>query len=49
MNSHHEAALPVPAQPPVPTGPEVPGQPVREVDWFRRMPTGGTVYTAPVD
>lgn len=23
------------------------GQPVTSVDWFRRMPTGGTIYVIP--
>lgn len=31
---------------PTGVGPVV-GQPVNQVDWFRRMPTGGTVYLKP--
>lgn len=31
---------------PTGVGPVV-GQPVSHVDWFRRMPTGGTVYVKP--
>lgn len=27
----------------------VTGQPVAPVQWFRRMPTGGTVYVKPVE
>ncbi|WP_439663672.1 hypothetical protein ACSHWB_20845 [Lentzea sp. HUAS TT2] len=42
-----------PVQPvPAPQLPERPGlpQPVKSVDWFRRMPTGGgTVYVRSVD
>ncbi|MGI5502503.1 hypothetical protein [Lentzea sp. CA-135723] len=29
-------------------GPAI-GQPVAPVQWFRRMPTGGTVYVKPVE
>ncbi|WP_177221547.1 hypothetical protein [Lentzea xinjiangensis] len=47
MSSHHEPAPPEPVPFPVP---DVPGQPVTEVDWFRRVPTGGgTVYARPTD
>jgi hypothetical protein len=50
MSSHQAPAMPEPVPPSVPPGPQVPGQPVTEVDWFRRMPNGGgTVYARPAD
>ena len=33
---------------PTGVGPVI-GQPVTSVDWFRRMPTGGTVYQKPAE
>lgn len=38
---------PVPGIPPSPERPRPQGEPVRQVDWFRRAPTGGTVNAAP--
>jgi hypothetical protein len=40
---------PVGARPPHLAGSPTPvvGQPVAPVDWFRRMPNGGTVYLEP--
>jgi len=39
---------PVAGAPRLPTGAgPVIGQPVTPVDWFRRMPNGGTVYLRP--
>lgn len=41
------AGVPVPHLPSG-VGPVI-GQPVTSVDWFRRMPTGGTVYLKPAE
>jgi hypothetical protein len=41
------AGMPV-AHPVSGVGP-VTGQPVTPVQWFRRMPTGGTVYVKPAE
>lgn len=41
------AGMPV-AHPAPGVGPVI-GQPVTSVQWFRRMPTGGTVYVKPVE
>jgi hypothetical protein len=41
------AGVPVP-HPATGMGPVI-GQPVTPVSWFRRMPTGGTVYVKPAD
>jgi hypothetical protein len=42
--------LPQPApQSPGGVGPIPIGQPVSPVDWFRRMPGGGTVFVKPAD
>lgn len=45
--SSQTASAPAPHLP-TGAGPVV-GQPVNHVDWFRRMPTGGTVYVKPGD
>ncbi|SDL32984.1 hypothetical protein SAMN04488074_110151 [Lentzea albidocapillata subsp. violacea] len=41
------AGVPVPHLP-TGVGPVL-GQPVTPVDWFRRMPNGGTVFLKPAD
>ncbi|SES01079.1 hypothetical protein [Lentzea albida] len=41
------AGMPVAHPAPV-VGPVI-GQPVTPVQWFRRMPTGGTVYVKPAE
>ncbi|SFR22566.1 hypothetical protein SAMN04488564_106239 [Lentzea waywayandensis] len=39
----------MPVAHPVPGVGPVIGQPVTPVQWFRRMPTGGTVYVKPAE
>lgn len=45
-----QRSRPAAQPPPLPAGPGViVGQPVAPVDWFRRMPNGGTVYLKPAE
>jgi hypothetical protein len=45
--SHQSGGVPVPHLP-TGVGPVI-GQPVTSVDWFRRMPNGGTVFLRPAE
>jgi hypothetical protein len=45
--SHLNGGVPVPHLP-TGVGPVI-GQPVTSVDWFRRMPNGGTVFLRPAE